>query len=123
MPSLRWFCISRVPFSPHTVPCSYNRLRITVRIRNVPANHFVASARRASRDFALFFARYDSFCPVNAESPEFLPDCSMIMHMRETLIRSWIAIIIVLIISIVGSILSADRKHGIACLFSQCMIF
>ena len=40
----------------------------------MPATHFVARARRASRDFALFFARYDSFAPVNADNPEFLPD-------------------------------------------------
>ena len=46
----------------------------TVSTINTPATHFVASARRASRDFALFFDKYVSFAPVNADSPEFLPD-------------------------------------------------
>ena len=54
----------------------YIRFSTTVSITKVPAIHFVARASRASRDFALFFARYDSLAPVNAESPEFLPDCS-----------------------------------------------
>jgi len=53
---------------------------MTVRTTNIPATHFVASARRASRDLALFLARYDSLAPVNAESPEFLPDCSTMIH-------------------------------------------
>ena len=52
----------------------YIKFNITVSTTNVPATHFVASARRASLDFALFFARYDSFAPVNADNPEFLPD-------------------------------------------------
>ena len=86
-------CESRCPALPDTcflLYFNYIRLSTTVRIRNEPANHFVASASLASRDFALFFARYDSFWPVNAERPEFLPDCRIMMHIRATLMRSWI---------------------------------
>ena len=48
----------------------------------MPATHFVANAKRASRDFALFFARYDSFAPVKAERPEFFPDWRIMTHIR-----------------------------------------
>jgi len=66
----------------------------------VPATHFVASASLASLDFALFLARYDSFAPVNADSPEFFPDCSTIIHIRTKLSKRCIHTNIVFTISI-----------------------
>ena len=73
---------------------------ITVNTTNVPATHFVASASLASRDLALFFERYDSFAPVNADSPEFLPDCNIIMHISVRHSNNCIYTNIVLTISI-----------------------
>ena len=90
------------------------RLSTTVRITNDPANHFVASAKRASRDFALFLAKYVSFWPLNAASPEFFPDWSMIIQIRAMLIRSWMITNISFKISTAESVLSKYRlrNHG-----------
>ena len=56
-----------------------------------PATHFVARARRASRDFCLFLERNVSdLLPLSAPRPEFFPDCSEMMHISEMLNTSWI---------------------------------
>ena len=52
---------------------------------NRPATHFVARARRASRDFCLFFARYVSDLPLRAERPEFFPDWRAMTHIIVTI--------------------------------------
>jgi len=72
---------------------AYTRFNAIVRSTKTPATHLVASVRRESRDFDLFFEKYVSVLPLSApESPELLPDWSTtmqisVMHATRCTIR------------------------------------
>ena len=82
------------------------RFSTTVSNTKAPANHFVAKASRASRDFDLFLDKKVSDLPLSADSPEFFPDWSTIMAISAMQIRSCIITNPIFTNSMLESILS-----------------
>ena len=64
----------------------------------MPANHFVARARRASSVFDLFFDRNVSELPLSApDRPDVFPDCSTTMAIIATQMTRWTMMMVVFI--------------------------